>query len=157
MTKASSGAAHKPASAAKKAPTLQDVWHAVTLKAWKDPAFKKHLLSNPHAALKSLGVNVDAKINVKVYENTPTSLHFILPAAPKDAARLSDADLRRHIGGSSISGIEVNGPLGGSVSAISVGSAFSDTSTHSINVGDITMQGVGTSGTSFSPVIPQGY
>ncbi len=65
----------------------------IIAKAWKDPAFKKKLLSNPGDALKEMGVNIPANANVKVVENTPNSYTFVLPASPANIKSLSEAEL----------------------------------------------------------------
>ncbi len=77
----------------------QNKKNEVIAKAWKDPAFKKKLLSNPKEALESCGIKIPANINVKVVEDSANTYTFVLPAAPKNVATLSEADLAKLTGG----------------------------------------------------------
>jgi Nitrile hydratase, alpha chain len=65
----------------------------IIAKAWSDPAFKEKLLTDPHAALKELGVAVAAGKTVKVVENADRHLHLVLP--PKPAGPLSADEVDR--------------------------------------------------------------
>ncbi len=71
----------------------------IIAKAWKDPTFKKKLLSNPSAALKECGVSIPANASVKIIEDQPGTYTFVLPAAPKNATSMSDAELAKVAGG----------------------------------------------------------
>ena len=51
-------------------------------RAWSDPAFKKKLLSDPHAALAEEGLKVPAGTTVKIHENTDSTHNIVLPAKP---------------------------------------------------------------------------
>ncbi len=70
----------------------------IIAKAWKDPTFKKKLLTNSRQALKEMGVNVPANVNVKVIEDTDSSYTFVLPASPANAKNLSEAELETAAG-----------------------------------------------------------
>ncbi len=72
----------------------------IIAKAWKDPTFKKKLQTNPGQALKEMGVNVPANVNVKVIEDTNSTYTFVLPASPANAKNLSDAELETVAGAS---------------------------------------------------------
>jgi len=77
--------------------TGNDRIRTVVEKAWSDPAFKAKLLKDPHAALKSLGMEVPAGITVRVHEDKPEERHYVLPMPlPTD---LSDAQLESIAGG----------------------------------------------------------
>ena len=65
----------------------------IIAKAWHDDAFKKHLIANPHAALKENGVDVPAGVTVKVHEDSEHTHHIVLPAKPKHA--MTEDDLRK--------------------------------------------------------------
>jgi len=50
------------------------------VKAWEDEAFKQELLNNPKAAIeKALGVSLPEGIEIYVHEQTPTTVHLVLP------------------------------------------------------------------------------
>ena len=66
---------------------------------WKDDALKQRFLSDPHAVLAEHGMDVPEGINVNVVENTDTTVHVTLPAAPKEHSELSDAELANAAGG----------------------------------------------------------
>jgi hypothetical protein len=61
----------------------------VIARAWKEPAFKQLLISDPHAAWAEEGVTLPAGLRVRVLEDTETVVHFVLPQkfsedVPKD-------------------------------------------------------------------------
>jgi len=73
----------------------------IIARAMKDEAFRQELLSNPKAALeRDFGINVPQGATIKVYEETPTTLHLVLPMrAPSAAgADLSDTELEQASG-----------------------------------------------------------
>jgi hypothetical protein len=65
----------------------------VVARAWRDPAFKAKLLSDPHGALKEAGVALPAGVTVKAVEDTDKQVHFVLPRRPQ--AQLSEAELEK--------------------------------------------------------------
>jgi hypothetical protein len=66
---------------------------------WKDDALKQRFLSDPHAVLAEHGMDVPEGINVNVVENTDTTVHVTLPAAPTANGDLSDEELENAAGG----------------------------------------------------------
>ncbi len=66
---------------------------------WKDDALKQRFLSDPHAVLAEHGMEVPEGMNVNVVENTDTTVHVTLPAAPKEHSELSDEELANAAGG----------------------------------------------------------
>ena len=53
-------------------------------RAWEDEAFKQELLSDPRAAIESaLGVALPEGIEIQVHEQTPTTIHLVLPMPPQ--------------------------------------------------------------------------
>lgn len=63
-------------------------------KAWEDPAFKQLLLSDPKAALKQgFGIDVPDEIELKVVEETPTSLALVIPPNPEEVLK-AEGNLR---------------------------------------------------------------
>ena len=61
---------------------------------WKDDALKQRFLSDPHAVLAEHGMDVPEGMNVNVVENTDTTVHITLPAAPDNYYELLDEELR---------------------------------------------------------------
>jgi len=69
------------------------VYGKIIAKAWRDPAFKAQLIADPHATLKSAGVDMPAGVTVKVVENTDKHVHLVLP--PKPTGDISDESLEK--------------------------------------------------------------
>jgi Nitrile hydratase, alpha chain len=75
---------------------------AIIAKATNDEAFREQLLDNPKAALeRTLGITFPQGVTIQVHEDTPTTLHVVLPVnsqagKPRD---LSDAELEHVAGG----------------------------------------------------------
>jgi hypothetical protein len=61
-------------------------------RAWQDAAFQQELLSNPKATLEKEGIKLPVNIEVKVFEETPTTLYLIIPINPNQK-ELPDAQL----------------------------------------------------------------
>jgi hypothetical protein len=70
----------------------QQEMERIAAKAWLDDTFKAKLLTDANMALAEEGIEVPAGITIKVIENTPSTLHFVLPAKPKDG-ELSEEEL----------------------------------------------------------------
>ena len=68
-------------------------------RAWTDADYKARLLSEPHAALAEVGVEVPAGTVVKVMENTADTHHLVLPVEPAEAGELSIEELEKLAGG----------------------------------------------------------
>ena len=66
-------------------------------KAWADDAFKTALIANPNATLAAEGITVPAGLTLKVLEDTPGTMHVVLPKPP--AAALSDEAVGSVAGG----------------------------------------------------------
>jgi hypothetical protein len=83
-------------------PVLKVIRHALD-----DGNYKQRLLGDPKAAVAELGIKVPDSLTIKVFENSPSKYHIILPVNPEDT-ELSDADLAQVAGGS-IAGIAIGG------------------------------------------------
>jgi hypothetical protein len=69
--------------------------------ALADEAFKTKLLSDPKSAIKeAMGLMLPESLEIRVYEDTPTVKHLVLPVNPFNS-ELSDADLELVAGGKS--------------------------------------------------------
>jgi Nitrile hydratase, alpha chain len=64
----------------------------VVAQAWTDDSFKRRLLSDPAATLRTEGIEVPDGIEIRVVENTDTVIHFVLPAM---SGPLSDEQLEQ--------------------------------------------------------------
>lgn len=74
-----------------------DLEAMLNAKAWKDPKFKKKLLTDPSSALKEMGVDIGKK--VRVVEDDSNTVTFVLHPAPQNASSMSDAELKKVAGG----------------------------------------------------------
>lgn len=67
--------------------------------ALADEAFKTKLLSDPKSAIaEAMGLMLPESLEIRVYEDTPTVKHLVLPVNPFNS-ELSDADLELVAGG----------------------------------------------------------
>lgn len=67
-------------------------WEAIIIAyAWKDHKFKKRLLEDPKSALKEIHFPVE-KQQVRVIEEQENQWVFVLPSAPAESKKLSEAD-----------------------------------------------------------------
>ena len=54
------------------------------LKAWKDKAFRRQLLENPKNTMeRELGVKFASDAEIVIHEETPKTLHLVLPIHPQ--------------------------------------------------------------------------
>ncbi|RVQ13203.1 NHLP leader peptide family RiPP precursor [Sinorhizobium meliloti] len=64
-------------------------------RSWTDEAFKKQLMTDPHAALREVGVTVPEGIKLMVVENTADTQYLVLPAPPAHPGDVSMDELAR--------------------------------------------------------------
>ncbi|MGI8745773.1 MAG: NHLP leader peptide family RiPP precursor [Bryobacteraceae bacterium] len=86
----------KPADAS--AIQANDPVRKIVQRAWTDSAFKARLLANPKEIAQEMGLKLSPDMDLKVWENTPTVHHMVLPVNPADS-ELNDADLETIAGG----------------------------------------------------------
>ena len=85
------------------AATRHDLQTALIEKCWKDPEFKKAVVSDPKGMLeRHSGEKLPAQMKIFVHEEDANTLHFSIPVAPSNLTELSDADLERVAGGTDI-------------------------------------------------------
>ena len=70
---------------------FQKAYGKLVAKAWADEEFKARLLAEPAVVFKENGIAVPEGVVLKIVENTKSTFHMILPAAPGE--ELSDDDL----------------------------------------------------------------
>jgi hypothetical protein len=75
----------------------------IMVRAREDATFKARLLSNPKETVAEAGLRLPATIELRVWEETPTLWHIVLPVNPSQS-ELSDFDLEAVAGGSSKGG-----------------------------------------------------
>jgi hypothetical protein len=86
-------------------------WEAkIIAHAWKDPQFKKRLLSDPKAALKELHCPCSDKQQIKVIEEQENQWILVLPKAPAEANNLSEAELSALAGAGPLIPVETSQP-----------------------------------------------
>jgi hypothetical protein len=74
----------------------------LTKKAWEDDDFRRRFVADPKGMIAEfLGEALPDSLGVSVHEESPGSLHFVIPAKPSPQAleELSDADLEKIAGG----------------------------------------------------------
>lgn len=72
-------------------PNHQRQYAELVAKAWSDEAFAGRLRSNPHAAMKEVGIQLPPSMKVEVLESTPAKAFIVIP--PKPTGELSDQSL----------------------------------------------------------------
>ena len=61
---------------------LLDHSDQVIARAWADEDFKRALLADPKAALRSQGIEVPEDVTLHVFENSEKVFHLVLPKLP---------------------------------------------------------------------------
>ena len=83
--------------------TKRDLETALIEKCWKDPEFKKQVVSDPKGMLeRHIGQKLPADLKIFVHEEDANTLHFSLPPSPSNATELSDEDLEKVAGGTEL-------------------------------------------------------
>jgi Nitrile hydratase, alpha chain len=57
-------------------------YNQIVAKAWGNEMFRRKLLKDPAGTLRDEGVDLPKGVEVKVVEDTPGRIHFILPVKP---------------------------------------------------------------------------
>lgn len=85
--------------------TRQEFEGALIVKAWKDPAFRARLISNPKAVFEEeLGVPLPPDLKMTVLEETADHLFLALPLTPEQTSDtdLTEEELQLVTGGSGV-------------------------------------------------------
>lgn len=75
-----------------------DLEAMLNAKAWKDPKFKKKLHTDPHGALKEMGVDLK-HVKVRIIEDDSHTVTFVLHPAPQNASSMNEHELKKVAGG----------------------------------------------------------
>ncbi len=68
----------------------------INVRAWKDPSFKKKLMTNPHAALHELGMKkIPQNIKIKIIEEDSNTWCIVLHKVPHGAESMSEEALKK--------------------------------------------------------------
>jgi hypothetical protein len=72
-------------------------------KCWKDPEFKRQVVSDPKGMLeRHTGTKLPSQVKIFIHEEDANTLHLAIPPAPANLAELSDEDLERVAGGTEV-------------------------------------------------------
>src|SRR5690242_21919517 len=83
--------------------TRRDLETRLIEKAWKDPEFKKQVVSDPKGTFeKHFGQKLPEQLKISIHEEDASTLHISIPPAPSNLAELSDEDLEKVAGGTDI-------------------------------------------------------
>lgn len=80
--------------------SFESIMQRIVLRCWTDAEFKTRLLADPVAVLQAEGLSVPSGRQLRVVEDTPQCVHWVLPARPVD---LSDDELDQVAGGKTFS------------------------------------------------------
>jgi hypothetical protein len=116
----------------------------VLKKAHGDSAFRKKLVADPRGTVyDAVGLEIPKGLEVKVFENTPDTLHLAIAAKPDASAELSEAELEQVAGGKlsqTQAAVATCSAIGG---AVVVGCVFGAAFTFGITAG-VSVVGAGT-------------
>jgi hypothetical protein len=95
-------------------------------KCWKDPEFKKAVVSDPKGMLeRHTGQKLPAQVNIFIHEEGANTLHLSIPVTPNNVAELSDEDLEKVAGGTEIVSLVITGVSAALTVAGTIGRAVS--------------------------------
>jgi Nitrile hydratase, alpha chain len=106
------------------AATRRDLETALIEKCWKDPEFKKQVITDPKGMLeRHTGQKLPPQVRIVIHEEDANTLHFSIPLAPSNLTELSDDDLERVAGGTDLVVTAVTAVLGAVASAATAATA----------------------------------
>ena len=85
--------------------TRGQLWDKVVEQAQKNPKYYQQLMADPRGLMeKQLGTKIPKNVNIKVLQEGVDTYYIVLPAFAKEGAELSDSDLEKVAGGSTVKG-----------------------------------------------------
>jgi hypothetical protein len=104
--------------------TRHDLETALIEKCWKDPEFKRKVISDPKGMLEQhTGQRLPPGVKIFIHEEDGNTLHLSIPPAPANLAELSDEDLEKVAGGTEVVALTILASIG--ISVLSVGTIVS--------------------------------
>lgn len=61
-------------------------YQQIVAKAWANDVYRQRLLRDPKGTLRSEGVELADDVEIKVLQDTPKLVHFVLPMKPEGSA-----------------------------------------------------------------------
>ena len=81
------------------------LWDKVVEQAQKNPKYLASLKADPRSLMeKQLGTSIPRNVNIKVLEEAADTYYIVLPAFAREGSELSDSDLEKVAGGSTVKG-----------------------------------------------------
>jgi hypothetical protein len=85
--------------------TRGQLWDKIVEQASKNPKYHQQLMADPRRLMeKQLGTTIPKNVNIKVLQEGIDTYYIVLPAFAKEGAELSDSDLEKVAGGSTVKG-----------------------------------------------------
>ena len=83
--------------------TRGQLWDKIVEQAQRNPKYYQQLKADPRTLMeKQLGINIPKNVQFKVVEEAADTYYIVLPAVAKEGAELSDSDLEKVAGGSTV-------------------------------------------------------
>jgi hypothetical protein len=83
--------------------TRRDLETALIEKCWKNPEFRKAVVSDPKGMIeRHTGQELPPHLKIFIHEEDSNTLHLTIPLSPTNVTELSDADLEKVAGGTEV-------------------------------------------------------